>query len=279
MNVHGILVRGVLFAAVFGTLCCAESFGQSKAKLASELMEFLSRRFGKEVAEEGTEVLTRKVESFLIKYGDDGAEALRKVGPRSIQLLDNAANEGTQSARWLAKYGDEAVWVVGDKGRRTLAAKIGDEAAEAMIKHGEIAEPVLGLAGKSAANALRVVSEQNGRRIAMMAEQGELAKIGRPTELLDVIGKFGDKGMDFVWKNKGTLMLGTGLAAFLVDPEPFIAGTRDLADVAAKAAIEPIAKEIGSKTNWTITIIALSLSLMAFMFVKQWIHRRQRSNR
>jgi hypothetical protein len=256
---------------VLATLGSDQAWGQGKAALARELVEFVSRRFAKEVAEEGTEVLTRKVETLLVKYGDDAAEAIRKVGPRSVQLIDNAASEGAQSAAWLAKYGDNAISLVANDSRRKLAAKLGDEAAEALIKHGEVAEPVLELAGKSAATALTKVSEQNGRRIAMMANEGELAKLGRSSELLDVVGKYGDKGMNFVWKNKGTLLVGTALAAFLADPEPFIEGTKNLADVAAKSAIEPIAKEIGMRTNWTITIIALVLCLIGYSLIKQWI--------
>ncbi|MEQ1828056.1 MAG: hypothetical protein ABL921_18995 [Pirellula sp.] len=275
MNMHAcrLILRPIVLICLFFVPCAAECIAQSKAQLVSELMEFMGRRFGKEIAEEGSEVLSRKVESFLLRYGDDGAEALRKVGPRSIQLLDNAATEGAQSARLLAKYGDEAVWVVGDQGRRKLVAQLGDDAAEAMIKHGEIAEPVLHSAGKSAATAMRTVSSQNARRIAMMAKDGELEKLGRSTELMEVVGKYGDKAMDFVWKNKGTLMLGTAMAAFLADPEPFLNGTRELADIAAKTAIEPIAKEIGSHTNWTMTIIALSFCLMLYMVIKSWMKR------
>ena len=124
---------------VMGLFPCSDGFSQGKAGLARELVEFVSRRFGKEVAEEGSEVLTRKVESLLVTYGDEVAEAVRKVGPRSIQLLDDAAAEGVQqSARLLAKHGDEAIWVVGNQGRRAIAARLGDDAAEAMIKHGEI---------------------------------------------------------------------------------------------------------------------------------------------
>lgn len=255
----------------------ATCYAQGKAALAKELVEFVSRRFGKEVAEEGTEVLTRKVEGLLIKYGDDGAEALKKVGPRTVQLLDNAATEGVQSAGWLAKYGDNAISLVSNPGRRKLAAKLGDDAAEALIKHGEIAEPVLELAGKSAATALRKVSEQNGRRIAIMANEGELAKIGRTSELLDVVGKFGDKAMEFVWKNKGALLVGTALAAFLADPEPFIEGTSNLADIAAKSAVAPLAKEIGNRTNWTVTIVALGMCLAAYMFAKSWMRQKRRA--
>lgn len=249
-------------------------FAQSKAAMARELVEFVSRRFGKEVAEEGSEVLTRKVESLLVKYGDDVAEAVRKVGPRSVQLLDDAAAEGVQqSARLLAKHGDEAIWVVGNQSRRAIAAKLGDDAAEAMIKHGEIAEPVLEMAGQSAAVALRNVSTKSGRQIKMMMDEGDLAKIGRTSELMNVVGKYGDNAMSFVWKNKGALLVGTALAAFLSDPEPFINGTKDLATVAANVAIEPLAKEIGIRTNWTITICALAIASMTYLAFKQWIRR------
>lgn len=247
---------------------------QSKAALARELVEFVTRKFSKEVAEEGSEVLTRKVESLLVKYGDDVAEAVRKVGPRSIKLLDDAAAEGVQqSARLLAKHGDEAIWVVGNQSRRAIASKLGDDAAEAMIKHGEIAEPVLEMAGQSAALAMRNLSTKSGRQIKMMLDDGELVKIGRTTELLSIVGKYGDSAMSFVWKNKGALLVGTALAAFIADPEPFIQGTKDLATVAANVAIEPIAKEIGAKTNWTTAICALAVICVSYLAFKQWIRK------
>jgi len=248
--------------------------GQGKLGLAKELVESLGLRFSKEVAEEGAELLTRKVETFLVKYGDDGAEALRKVGPQAIQLADDAAADGIQATRWLAKFGDDATSMVRSESRRSLATQLGDEAAEAMIKHGEIAEPILEMAGKPAANALRVVSEQNARRISMMNNAGELEKIGRTSELMETIGKYGDKGMEFVWKNKGALAISGALVAFLADPEPFIEGTRELANVAAQSAFEPIAKEIGKKTNWTVTIITVALCALGYFSFKTWIRQR-----
>ena len=245
--------------------------------MARELVEFVTRRFSKEVAEEGSEVLTRKVESLLVKYGDEVAEAVRKVGPRSIQLLDEAAAEGAQqSARLLAKHGDDAIWVVGNQSRRSIASKLGDDAAEAMIKHGEIAEPFLEMAGKSGASALCNVSTKSGRQMKMMLDEGALVKIGRTSELMSVVGKYGDNAMEFIWKNKGALLVGTALAAFLSDPEPFINGTKDLATVAANVAIEPLAREIGSRTNWTFTIFALASACLSYLAFKQWMRKSRR---
>ena len=267
----------VLMALTLSSLLNSNCFAQGKAAMARELVEFVTRRFSKEVAEEGSEVLTRKVESLLVKYGDEVAEAVRKVGPRSIQLLDEAAAEGAQqSARLLAKHGDDAIWVVGNQSRRSIASKLGDDAAEAMIKHGEIAEPFLEMAGKSGASALCNVSTKSGRQMKMMLDEGALVKIGRTSELMSVVGKYGDNAMEFIWKNKGALLVGTALAAFLSDPEPFINGTKDLATVAANVAIEPLAREIGSRTNWTVTIFALASACLSYLAFKQWMRKSRR---
>lgn len=86
-----------------------------------------------------------------------------------------------------------------------------------------------------------------------------ISKIGRTRELLKLIGKHGDRAMDFVWKHKGALIVSAALVAFLADPEPFIDGTRDITTTAAESVIKPIAdvpKEIASeaarRVNWTL---------------------------
>lgn len=267
-----ILTTSMLVAAILAT--SATTHGQGKIGLAKELVESLGVRFSKEVAAEGTELLTRKVETFLVKYGDEGADALRKVGPQAIQIVEEAATDGALASRLLAKFGEDASAVVRSESRRSLVTKIGDEAAEAMIRHGEIAEPLLDVAGLPAANALRAVSSQNARRISMMAKSGELEKIGQTRELMETVAKYGDNGMEFVWKNKGALAITGAMIAFLADPQPFIDGTRELANVVAQSAIEPIAKEIGIKTNWTITIIVLALCAVGYFALKTWIRQR-----
>lgn len=103
----------------------------------------------------------------------------------------------------------------------------------------------------------------------MMSESGDLAHIGRSEELLDVIARFGDCGCDFVWRNKGALATASVLAAFLADPETFIHGTRDLADIAAEHIARPlteasgqVAVEAARSVNWTL-IGALGLLVVA----------------
>jgi len=188
---------------------------QGTAAIAREMAEYVMKKFGKEVADEGVETLTRKIETIIVKYGDD--------------------------------------------------------AAEAMIKHGEIAQPLIGKFGDSAALALKTVSSQNARRISMLEDAGELATIGRTPELLTVVAKYGDAAMDFVWNNKGTLTVAAVLTAFLSDPEPFINGTRDLAQTVGTSLVQPIAQEVGKRTNWTIVILALIGVVSGFFGLRHWL--------
>ena len=72
----------------------------------------------------------------------------------------------------------------------------------------------------------------------MMVNDGSLAASGKAPELLQVIGRYGDRGAEFVWKNKGALAVGAVALAFVTDPEPFIIGTRELAEIAARQGDE-----------------------------------------
>jgi hypothetical protein len=244
---------------------------QGKAAIAREIAEQLMKKFGKEAADEGLETLTRKIETVIVKYGDDGATAIKNVGPRSIGLIDEAGENAIDAVKLMAKYGDDAVWVVSKPGRLAIFVKYGDDAAKAMIKHGEITEPLINKFGTSAAAALQKVSSQNARRISMLDQAGDLSKIGRTNELLGVVSKYGDAAMEFVWKNKGPLAVATALTAFLSDPQPFIDGTRDIAQSVGTSLVQPIAEEIGRGTNWTLVILALIT--IATLFVG-WRYRR-----
>jgi hypothetical protein len=258
--------------------------GGVTSKAAKEAAEFVIRKFGKEAEEQGLQTLTRRIESLSLKYGDEAATAVKKVGPRAFRVVEEAGDNGLQSVRLLARYGDDAVWVAGNKSRLALYARYGDDAAEAMIKQGKIAEPLVEALGTPAANVLKTVSGQNGRRLAMMADDGTLARIGRTEELLNVVGRFGDRGMTFVWRNKGSLAIAATLAAFLANPEPFIDGTVELTKATAESIGNPLAKEIGKNANWTLvlpTLAAVAAGLIGFkLWLRQplrWVSRRPRA--
>jgi hypothetical protein len=272
-----MMIRFVcIFFVILYCLSPARVNAQGKAALVREMAEYVMKKFGKEVADEGVETLTKRIETVIVKYGDDGIAAVKSVGPRSFRLIEEAGENGIECVKLMAKYGDEAVWVVGKKGRLAIFVKYGDNAAEAMIKHGEIAEPLIGKFGNSAAVALKNVSPQNARRISMLADDGELTAIGRTPELLAVVGKYGDSAMEFVWKNKGALTVTAALTAFLADPEPFINGTRDLTQTVGTSLVLPIAQEMGKRTNWTLVIPALIVVGGGYFALRHWLSRTHR---
>jgi hypothetical protein len=218
---------------------------QGRAALVRELVEQMLRRAGKEAGEEGVEVLTRKLEGIAARHGDDAARVAAKVGPRGITALEEAGEYAPQAIRLMARHGDRAVWVIAKKNRLALFANLGDDAAESMLRHGQIAEPLLEAYGQPAAAALKTVSSRNARRLAMMANDGTLQQMGRTPELLEVIGRYGDRAADFVWRNKGALAVGTALAAFLANPEAFLSGTADLTRAVADSTVKPVASAAG----------------------------------
>jgi hypothetical protein len=157
-----------------------------------------------------------------------------------------------------------------------LFVKHGDDVAEALVKHPGIAEDAVEKFGIPAAKAMATVGPRNGRRIAMMAaDGGDLIKIGRSDELLGVVGKFGNRAVDFIWKHKVELAAGATLIAFLENPEPYLSGARDLTKVVAENTVGPVAQglgkgvekgvekaveaaapEVGRQTNWTAVFLA-----------------------
>ena len=96
--------------------------------------------------------------------------------------------------------------------------------------------------------------------------------------MLGVVGRYGDRAMDFIWRNKLTLAGGTALAAFVANPEPFLDGTRQLVensvDSLASNVGKPIAEKLGDAKDWTWRILAISAMLILF-----WGWKTRRSNR
>lgn len=264
-------------------LFCVPVAAGVKSKAAREAAEYISKKFGKELGEETVETLAEKIGKYSVRYGDDAVDAIRKVGPRGFKLIDDAGENAPGVVRLLNQYGKEAVWVVSEPKRLALFVKHGDEAAKAMMAHPGIAAPAIEKFGQPAARALQKVSSQNARRLGMMADDGSLTAAGKADELLGVVGKYGDKAADFIWRHKGALAVTAVAAAFIANPEPFIDGTKDLAEIAVRP-IDSAAKEMGKGVaegaNWTIVIVSLGsliVLLAALRFWRPWkrAHRRQ----
>jgi hypothetical protein len=255
--------------------------GDGKCRAASEVAEYVMQRFGRQMVREGTQALARKIEVAALRHGNEVFDAVRKVGPRALPLLEEAGAHGRQAARIMAQHGEHgAVWVVSRPRAMKLVLEHGEGAAGVLVKHaGGIAEPVVERFGAGAVRALEATAPQGGRRLAMMMADGELAKIGRIEELLGVVAKYGDPAMDFIWRNKGSLAVGTTLAAFLAKPETFLNAAQGITQTVAENAVRPLAEvpaaavregvgEVARRTNWTLVFLAIIATVTLYVFAR-----------
>jgi len=224
-----------------------------RSKAAREAAEFVMQKFGLTAAKEGTETLARRLTTAAARHGEEVFAAVRRVGPKALTLADEAGEQAPRALRLLSRHGeDAAVWVLKRPKGMSLLSRFGDDAAEVLVKHKGLAEPVLEQVGAPAVKALGAVGSQGGRRLAMMAEGGELAALGHSPEVMDVIARYGDPAMDFIWRHKGPLAVGTTLTAFLANPKPFIDGTTHLAGTVGDAVVKPVIQETAQAVSWLV---------------------------
>lgn len=246
LGMHCGLLALLLAATSTAPQACAGT-----GRVAKELTEELCERLGAKLTRTQADALLPRVESIVSKYGDEAAVALRKGGPQAVDAIELAGSDGAQCIKLLARRGDEALWVVSRPKRLAIFVKHGDDAATAMIKHGEIVEGLIGRYGDDAAGALARVDSRNARRLAMLRDEGLFESVpGHSTRLFTVIKNVGDEAADFVWRNKGALIIAGTLIAFVNDPEPFITGARELGSETIEHIVAPIAQRATSQFPW-----------------------------
>ena len=229
-----IVLIGVCLSAMAPGMCRADVGG----KVLREALEYATRKFGKEMAEEGAERVASRVGSLAARHGDDlVSAAIRNAGPQAGRLAAEAGEHGGSVLRVLARHGSDGAAALSRPGAMSLVGRYGDDAAEALVRHGKVGEEVIETFGETGAKALSQVTEQNGRRLAMLAKDGTLEP-----ELLDVVRQHGDSACDFIWKNKGALAVGATLTTFVTSPTEFLDGSAKLATVVGDAAVRPIAE-------------------------------------
>jgi len=162
-----------------------------------------------------------------------------------------------------------------------------DDAARAVAPHLNVGMTVIPLA-RSSSRAMAALAPRNARRLAILAEDGALARSGRWGELVAVIERHGDRAMDFVWRHKGALAVSTILARFLAEPEVFLGGGRELVAGAAQEAAQPIALMAGTAASrwmgiarsvvvvglaWLVLVPALVVSARLIRRIRRRSHR------
>jgi hypothetical protein len=167
------------------------------------------------------------------------------------------------------------------------AARHVDGAARAVAPHLKVGMTLVPLA-RSSSRAMTALAPRNGRRLAMLAEDGTLTRSGRWGELLAVIERHGDRAMDFVWRHKGALAVTAVLGTFLADPEAFLGGGRELVAGAAQEATQPIALMASTAASrwmniarsmvvvglaWLVLVPALVVSARLIRQIRRRSHR------
>jgi hypothetical protein len=272
-NQMHVAIRGVMIAAAMAIGGSGEARAVVPAKVVTETMEFLVKRYGDDVLREGTETVAEQVTKVAAKYGDEGLDAVRKVGPRGIKVIQEAGENGLDAVKLINRYGDDAVWVISKPKGMAIFVKYGDDGAKAIIKHKGIAEEVIEAHGKSAVGALNAVGTREARQIAMLQKDGVIKAGEQGDELLDVVVRYGDKPMAFIWRNKGALAVTAGIGTFLANPEAYIDGGKELIVEGVSRPATEMGKEVARNTNWTVLGIAGIGVLGGLQALRIWMRK------
>lgn len=258
-----------------------------KTQAAREAAEMVMKKFGREAGQETVETLAVRVESLATKHGDEVIAAVKKAGPQGLHAIEQAGAAAPQAAKVLSRFGDEGLRVAREPKSLALFTKYGDDAAEAMIKHPGVADDLVAAYGNDAARAISKLDAQNANRLGMMLKDESLATVAKgkgSNELLEVIGKYGDRGMEFVWKHKKALTVSAALTAFLANPQPFLDGTRDFAEFTTAAVAENVVKplaeapkaiatKVAERTDWTPVLLAIVAVVATYLFARNLLPR------
>lgn len=231
---------------------------------AQNVADDIFKVFGKGAAGDSKNAIAASVKKFTDRFGADAARLLSKSGHEGYQALEMAGDKAPEVIKLYVKRGDESLWVISQPKRLAIFIKHGDSAAEAMIKHPNLADGLIERFGDDAATALSAISRPNAQRLGMLADEGLLNATGRSPELLPVIRQYGDSAMEFIWKNKGALAVASVLGTFLADPKPYISGVSEL--------VVPLLSSI----NWTLVVMSI-LVLLFFPFVARTIAKTRKA--
>jgi hypothetical protein len=222
--------------------------------------------FAKYMAKGGAKVApsaARATEKLIASHGDDALRAANAVGWKAVgEAVETAGERAPDVVKYMARRGKDSIHVVATPKSTALFLKYGDDAGEALARHKGLAADLIGQGGQPMAKALATLETRGARQMAMLADEPATATLAKDPRLLDVVGRFGDRAMKFVWDNKGALLVGTGLASFAANPEPFLNGAAKLGDEGIKSVGEKavdkggeVAKELARVFPWNTALL------------------------
>ena len=173
----------------------------------------------------------------------EGAEALGKksVGSGARQ----AAREGAETSfrQGLQRASGVAVQDVSGTIAASSGAAVSKAAIRALEKHGAAtALPMIRRYGEDGARAMARLSPEHARRMVIMSDT--LARNGRGADFMRVLAERGDVAAEWLWNNKGSVLVGTTAVAFLANPDEFLYATEIIATRAIETAGAQVARPL-----------------------------------
>lgn len=279
------IITITLFATIVIVFICPVCIAGVKSKLFKETWEYLLKKTGKEIAEEGGQkFIKEQFEHIVIKYGDRVIPVIKKVGPRGIKIIENY---GDPAIKAMGKYGDEALIVLRRNADEVipLVKRYGDDVMGACIKHPGIGKHLVAEFGEKGIMVAKKTSSQQAIKFLRMKAQIKGTK--KTKEILELIEKYGGKVIDHLDKHKtlyfiaapaGFLLTKGGLDFFENPERFFVAQAKGVRTVLTGESYDPNAST-GEKmmNNMTVLIFLLILLLSPILFIIYLRHKRQDS--
>lgn len=250
------------------------AFGMSLAQASPatsalrDTSEWIVKRFGPGAAGKTVDEVAVATARVVARHGDEALPLLRTMGHAGFKALEEAGESAPSVLKLFARRGEDAVWIISQPRKLAIFLKHGDSAADALLKHPGIADDLLARFGNRAVAPLNALERSGAQRLAMAAQEGVFEKTAQSGALLDVIGKHGQRALDFIWNNKGKLAVAAVLGTFVADPEPYLTGARQLVG-------DSILRPLLGAINWNPIAYGGCAVLGAVLTMRWWKRSRR----
>lgn len=239
------------------------------AKGLRELAEAIAEQAGKKGSKEVVEQTTKELADISAKYGDEGLIAVDQYGASALRVMKNAGQDaGEYLPKAINRYGSDALRLAESPAGRQVLREGNEAVIKAVAKHTESALPMIREVGESAARALDSVDSKNGRRLLQMHGEN-VFKEADFDQVVSLIGKYGDRMCEFIYKHRKVLGGAGALAIVAANAEKVIDGTFDLGKELGKEA-GGVAKHAIDKINLNLWIgVALCLISVSWLIKRR----------
>lgn len=183
--------------------------------VVKEAEKHLARKAGRVLGGEVIEHGAKETAEFLAKHGEQGAALLRRFGP---EVAQQAARHGDDVARLCAGLGDDAARYALRNMEQALPIwrRFGTAGVEMFAKHPGLGGRALETFGKDAVALGSKLSAERLQQVLILAAKCD----GKQRQtLLEAVLKHGDAVLDFLWRNKATLLTGAAIYGLLKEYE------------------------------------------------------------